>query len=195
MLVIGKKQATAATLIDKVAPNHTGFFDNLSKMLKKNNNAIKNQKRTNGSLGISVSGVDGLKVQLSKCCNPIPGDPIVGYVSKGQGIKVHRADCPNIKGAEKGRLIDVYWDYTNITEKRFKVDIEICGLDRPNLLNDIITVLGQVKVNILNINAGIQDMEAHIKLTLSVENAELLQLTIDNLNKIQGIYDIKRVIH
>ena len=195
LLVIGKKQATAATLIDKVTPNHTGFFDNLSKMLKKNNNAIKNQKRTNGSLGISVSGVDGLKVQLSKCCNPIPGDPIVGYVSKGQGIKVHRADCPNIKGAEKGRLIDVYWDYTNITEKRFKVDIEICGLDRPNLLNDIITVLGQVKVNILNINAGIQDMEAHIKLTLSVENAELLQLTIDNLNKIQGIYDIKRVIH
>ena len=62
-------------------------------------------------------------------------------------------------------------------------------------MNDIITVLGQVKVNILNINAGIKDMEAQIKLTLSVENAELLQLTIDNLNKIQGIYEIKRVIH
>lgn len=196
LLVIGKKQATASTLLDKVIPNHTGFFDNLSKILKKNNNAIKNQKRTNSSsLGISVSGVDGLKVQLSKCCNPIPGDPIVGYVSKGQGIKVHRADCPNLNEAEKGRLIDVYWDYTNITEKRFEVDIELHGLDRPNLLNDIITVLGQVKVNILNINAGIKDMEAQIKLTLSVENAELLQITIDNLNKIQGIYDIKRVIH
>ncbi|MFQ7800633.1 MAG: ACT domain-containing protein, partial [Coprobacillus cateniformis] len=167
-----------------------------SKMLKKNNNAIKNQKRSNlSSLGISVNGVDGLKVQLSKCCNPIPGDPIIGYVSKGQGIKVHRADCPNLNGAEKGRLIDVYWDYTNITEKRFEVDIELVGLDRPNLLNDIITVLGQVKVNILNINAGIHDMDANIQLRLSVENAEVLQLTIDNLNKIQGIYEIKRVIH
>ena len=196
MLVIGKKQATASTLLDKVIPNHTGFFDNLSKMLKKNNNAIKNQKRSNSSsLGISVNGVDGLKVQLSKCCNPIPGDPIIGYVSKGQGIKVHRADCPNLNGAEKGRLIDVYWDYTNITEKRFEVDIELIGLDRPNLLNDIITVLGQVKVNILNINAGIHDMDANIQLRLSVENAEVLQLTIDNLNKIQGIYEIKRVIH
>ncbi len=193
MLVIGKKQATASTLLDKVIPNHTGFFDNLSKMLKKNN-ASKNQMKS-GSLGISVKGVDGLKIQLSKCCNPIPGDDIVGYVSKGQGIKVHCQNCPNIQGAEKGRIIDVYWDYTNIMEKRFEVDIEIIGLDRPNLLNDIITVLGQVKVNILNINAGVHDMEADVKLKLSVENAESLQLTINNLNKIQGIYEIKRVIH
>lgn len=73
---------------------------------------------------------------------------------------MHRADCPNLVHAEKGRLIDVYWDYTNITEKRFEVDIEIEGLDRPNLLNDIITVLGQVKVNILNINANVEDTEA-----------------------------------
>ena len=144
---------------------------------------------------VSVNGVDGLKVQLSKCCNPIPGDAIIGYVSKGQGIKVHRADCPNLKGVEKGRLIDVYWDYTNIMQKRFEVDIDIRGLDRPNLLNDIITVLGQVKVNILNINAGVVDTEAQIQLKLSVENAELLQTTIDNLNKIQGIYNITRVIH
>lgn len=196
MLVIAKKVASASTILDKVLPSHRGFFDNLSKILKKNNNAIQNQKRTSSSLGISVNGVDGLKVQLSKCCNPIPGDDIVGYVSKGQGIKVHRADCPNLKGAEKGRLIDVYWDYTNIHEKRFQVDLEITGLDRANLLNDILVVLGQVKVNILNINASVKEStEANIKLTLSVENAETLQLTIDNLNKVQGIYEIKRVIH
>ena len=82
-----------------------------------------------------------------------------------------------------------------LCKKRFEVDIDIRGLDRPNLLNDIITVLGQVKVNILNINAGVVDTEAQIQLKLSVENAELLQLTIDNLNKIQGIYNITRVIH
>ncbi len=194
LLVLGKRIANASTLLDKVVPSHTGFFDNLSKMLKKNNNTIKNQKKSS-SLGISVNGVDGLKVQLSKCCSPIPGDDIVGYVSKGQGIKVHRADCPNIKGVEKGRLIDVYWDYTNITEKHFEVDLELIGLDRPNLLNDIITVLGQVKVNILNINANVKDMDANIHLTLSVADAESLQITVDNLNKIQGIYEIKRVIH
>ncbi len=194
LILLGKKQANPATLLDKVVVNHAGFFDNLSKILKKNNNAMKKQA-TGKSLGISVNGVDGLKVQLSKCCNPIPGDKIIGYVSKGQGIKVHRADCPNVKGVEQGRLIDVYWDYTTITEKRFEVDIDIIGLDRPNLLNDIITVLGQMKVNILNINANVQNIDANIHLKLSVENAELLQTTIDNLNKIQGIYEIKRVIH
>ena len=196
MIVIGKKQATATTLLEKVVPTHSGFFDNLSKILKKNNDAIKHQRKNNSRIGISVKGVDGLKIQLSRCCNPIPGDQIVGYVSKGQGIKVHRADCPNIQSVEKGRLIDVYWDYTSMTtEKRFEVEIELVGLDRSNLLNDIITVLGQVKVNILNINAGIQDMDAHIQLKLSVENAEVLQTTIDNLNIIQGIYEIKRIIH
>lgn len=195
MVSLGKKQATATTLLDKVNPTHSGFFENLSKMLKKNNDAIKNKKVSSKSLGINVKGVDGLKVQLSKCCNPIPGDAIVGYVSKGQGIKVHRKDCPNVSHVDAGRLIDVYWDYTNILEKRFEVDLEIRGLDRPNLLNDIITVLGQMKVNILNINANIQDVEAHVDLKISVESSDILQVTIDNLNKIQGVYDIKRVIH
>lgn len=194
LLVIGKKQATATTLLEKVIPSKTGFFDNLSKMLKKNNNALNQQKRGT-SVGVTVNGMSGLKTQISKCCNPIPGDAIVGFVSKGQGIKVHRADCPNIKDVERGRLIDVYWDYTNIMEKRFEVDIEIIGLDRPNLLNDIMTVISQVKVNILNINASVEDVDANIKMKISVENAEGLQLAIDNLNKIQGVYEIKRVIH
>ncbi|MCD7839742.1 MAG: bifunctional (p)ppGpp synthetase/guanosine-3',5'-bis(diphosphate) 3'-pyrophosphohydrolase [Erysipelotrichaceae bacterium] len=194
LILLGKKQASPVTLIEKVAPSNTGFFETLSKMLKKNN-TIQNTQSKKGSMPISVKGVDGVKIQLSKCCNPIPGDKIIGYVSKGQGIKVHRADCPNLKGVEQGRLIDVYWDYTNITEKRFEADIEIHGLDRPNLLNDIMTVLGQVKVNILNINAGVVDSEAQIKLRLSVENATTLQVAFDNLNKIAGVYEIKRVIH
>ncbi|MCD7810166.1 MAG: bifunctional (p)ppGpp synthetase/guanosine-3',5'-bis(diphosphate) 3'-pyrophosphohydrolase [Erysipelotrichaceae bacterium] len=194
LILLGKKQASPVTLIEKVVPSNTGFFETLSKMLKKNNNIQENQTKK-GSMPISVKGVDGVKIQLSKCCNPIPGDKIIGYVSKGQGIKVHREDCPNVKRVEKGRLIDVYWDYANISEKRFEADVEIHGLDRPNLLNDIMTVLGQVKVNILNINAGVVDSEAQIKLRLSVEDASTLQVAFDNLNKIAGVYEIQRVIH
>ena len=119
-----------------------------------------------------VKGIDGLKIQLSKCCNPIPGDEILGFVSQGQGIKVHRKDCPNIKVPEiQARLIDVYWDFASISTMKFQADLEIAGLDRTNLLNDVITVLGQLKINILNIRADVVDMKATIKLKISVEDA------------------------
>ena len=195
LFALGKKHATASTLLDKVAPQKRGFFDNLSQILRHNNNIQELNKKHEKSIGVAVTGVDGLKMQLSKCCNPIPGDKIVGFVSKGQGIKIHRADCPNVKSVVKGRLIDVYWDYPNIEQKRFNVDLEVVGLDRPNLLSDIVTCLSQVKVNILKINANIMDLDAHIRLTLSVENAEILQNTIDNMNKVQGVAEIRRVIH
>lgn len=195
LFALGKKHATASTLLDKVAPQKRGFFDNLSQILRHNNNIQELNKKHEKSIGVAVTGVDGLKMQLSKCCNPIPGDKIVGFVSKGQGIKIHRADCPNVKSVVKERLIDVYWDYPNIEQKRFNVDLEVFGLDRPNLLSDIVTCLSQVKVNILKINANIMDLDAHIRLTLSVENAEILQNTIDNMNKVQGVAEIRRVIH
>ena len=134
-------------------------------------------------------------MSLSKCCNPIPGDEIVGFVSKGQGIKIHRADCPNVKNVDSSRLVDVYWDYASIESKRYNVDLEIIGLDRPNLLSDIVTVLGTCNVNIMNINAGIADLDADMNITISVDSAVKLQNTIDNLNKIHGVAEVKRVIH
>ena len=194
LMVIGKKSATPSALLDKVIPQKKSIFDNLSKMLKKNNNAIAHQNKKK-SIGISVKNVSGLKMSISKCCSPIPGDQVVGFVSKGQGIKVHRIDCPNIVNADPARLIDVYWDYTNLDNKRYTVDLQILGLDRPNLLNDVVTILGTSNVSILNINASVNDLDADIKVSVSVENAEILQVTIDNLNKIQGISNVKRVIH
>lgn len=194
---LGKKSLSTLTLLDKVNPKKTGFFDNLSKILQKNNQAISRQQKASSSNGVVVKGVSGLKIQLSKCCNPIPGDKIVGYVSQGQGIKVHRQDCPNANQKEiKSRLIDVYWDFASINTMKFNADLEIDALDRTNLLNDIITRLGQMKINILNIHADVaDDVKAIIKLKIAVEDAEQLQIAIDNLDRIQGIYEIKRVIH
>ena len=195
LITLGKHQAAASTLLEKVQPTKKSFFDNLSKMLKKNQNTAIMNKKNEKSIGINISNITGLKMQISKCCSPIPGDDIVGFVSKGQGIKVHRKDCPNVQNVDKGRLIDVYWDYTNLENKKYNVDLEIIGLDRPNLLSDVVTCLGQVNVNIMNINAGIKDLDANIRLTLAVENAEVLQVVIDNVKKIQGVATIKRLIH
>ncbi len=184
------------TLIDRIVPKKSGFFDSISKMLQRNNQVNEKQQSLRSNSGVVVKGIDGLKIQLSKCCNPIPGDDIQGFVSQGQGIKVHRSDCPNIQMPEvKSRLIDVYWDFASISTMRFQADLEIIGLDRTNLLNDVITSLGQMKINILNIHADVIDLKAIIKLKISVEDASRLQQAIDNITKIQGIFEVKRVIH
>ena len=193
---IGKKSLPAMNLLDRVVPKKSGFFDSISKMLQRNNQVKEKQQSSRNNSGVVVKGLDGLRIQLSKCCNPIPGDDIMGFVSQGQGIKVHRRDCPNIQQPEiKARLIDVYWDFASISTMKFQADLEIVGLDRPNLLNDVVTSLGQMKINILNIHADVVDMKAIIKLKISVEDASRLQQAIDNIDRIQGIYEIKRVIH
>ena len=193
---IGKKSLPAMNLLDRVVPKKSGFFDSISKMLQRNNQVNEKQQSSRNNSGVVVKGLDGLRIQLSKCCNPIPGDDIMGFVSQGQGIKVHRRDCPNIQQPEvKARLIDVYWDFASISTMKFQADLEIVGLDRPNLLNDVVTSLGQMKINILNIHADVVDMKAIIKLKISVEDASRLQQAIDNIDRIQGIYEIKRDIH
>ena len=193
---IGKKSLPAMNLLDRVVPKKSGFFDSISKMLQRNNQVNEKQQSSRNNSGVVVKGLDGLRIQLSKCCNPIPGDDIMGFVSQGQGIKVHRRDCPNIQQPEiKARLIDVYWDFASISTMKFQADLEIVGLDRPNLLNYVVTSLGQMKINILNIHADVVDMKAIIKLKISVEDASRLQQAIDNIDRIQGIYEIKRVIH
>lgn len=192
---IGRKAITAYGLLDRANPKRSSFIDSISKMLQKNNTNNDREQRAN-STGVVVSGMSGLKIQLSKCCNPIPGDEIVGFVSKGQGIKVHRHDCPNVKGPDaKKRLIDVYWDYASLMAKRYEVEFSIDANDRTNLLTDIINTLGQSKINILNIHADVMDTRAIINLKVTVEDAEHLKMAFDNLRKVQGIYDIQRTIH
>jgi len=193
LFLIGLKRLTAFAVLEKLRPKKTGFIDNLAKMLQKN---AETQAKSVGDSGVVVSGVTGLKIQLSKCCNPIPGDSIIGFVSKGQGIKVHRTDCPNIQVPDvKKRLIDVYWDYSSIDTKRFIVDLDIYASDRMNLLTDIITCLGQQKINILNFHGDVIDTSAKLQITVSVENAEQLEIAKANLMKIHGIYEIERIIH
>ncbi len=197
LFFIGKKSLLPMNVIDKVIPKKTGIIDNLSRILQRNNNIQASQAKAKQSkTGVVVAGIDGIKITLSKCCNPIPGDDIVGFVSKGQGVKVHRASCPNVQNPEiKKRLIEVYWDNAQTAATKFDADIEIRALDRANLLNEIINVLGQSKISILKINADTEDGKAFIKLTVAVDNNEALKVSFKNLDKIIGIYDVKRIIH
>ena len=163
-------------------------------MIQKNNAANKRQQAS--GCGVAVRGITGKRIQLSKCCNPIPGDDIIGFVSQGQGIKVHRKDCPNVNNAQaKPRLIEVYWDYPSIETKRFEVDLVVKGADRINLLTEVITALGLSKVNILNLQANVEDAIATLSLKITVDSSEHLKIAKANVMKVVGVYEIERVIH
>ena len=195
LYLVGRKNVAVSTVLEKVLPQkRETFFDNLNKMIQKNNAANKRQQAS--GCGVAVRGITGMKIQLSKCCNPIPGDEIIGFVSQGQGIKVHRKDCPNVNNAQvKPRLIEVYWDYPSIETKRFEVDLVVKGADRINLLTEVITALGSSKVNILNLQANVEDAIATLTLKITVDSSEHLKTAQANVMKVVGVYEIERVIH
>ncbi len=147
--------------------------------------------------GIIVNGLDGMMVELAQCCSPIPGDDIVGYITKGKGVKVHRRDCPNVAN-ETARLIEVEWDETAFhVDHKYKADLNIIATDRNFLLSDIVTMLGQCKANMTGINAGVMEdkVTAVFKLEITVDDKAHLENTIANLKKIPNVQEVRRVIH
>lgn len=197
MYAIAVKSLSAQAVIEKlvVGPTQKKLIDNesISKYYEERQHAAK--KKISKS-GIIVHGVESMMIEISGCCSPIPGDDIVGYITKGKGVKVHRRDCPNIVG-EKARLIDVEWDDNYSSTTKYRADLSIIASDRNLLLSDIITMLGQCKVNILSVNGQVAEdkISALVKLTINVENLEHLNITIANLKKVESVVDVQRVIH
>ncbi len=144
---------------------------------------------------IYVSGVDNLAVTLAKCCTPVPGDDIVGYVTKGKGISVHRADCPNVANEQK-RLIPVYWK-DNLGNSSYPVDIQIFANDRIGLLNDVLNSLASKNIPIADVKAHVNPstMIATLTLTIYVKDAKTINDAFLSLNGIKSIISCQRVTH
>ena len=136
-----------------------------------------------------------MKISMASCCNPIYHDEIVGYVTKGQGIKVHRKDCPNIRN-EKKRLISVEWDEEKDPNIKYETDIRIYCKDRNFLLTDLITVIAQYKATLLGVNVTVnrEDLTATANMTLVVEDLEHLETIMSNHLKINSVISVDRVI-
>ena len=153
-----------------------------------------NRRKTPSKSGVYVAGVETMKISLASCCTPVPGDDIIGYVSMGQGVKVHRCDCPNIQN-EKARLIQVYWD-ENIEQKQYEVKLIIHSMDRNFLLSDIVTIVSQCKAGLNHVDSKVNDdkITATTKMSVVVENARHLQILMANLRKINSVTRVERVI-
>ncbi|WP_138415599.1 RelA/SpoT family protein [Aquibacillus sediminis] len=146
--------------------------------------------------GVRVEGVDNLLVRLSKCCNPVPGDEIVGYITKGRGVSVHRADCPNMKADDaQERKMNVEWENTNTQTKQYHVDLEISGYDRQGLLNDVLQAVNETKTNIIAVN-GKSDRNkiALIHITILIHNVNHLRKIVERLKQIHEVYTVKRML-
>ena len=145
------------------------------------------------STGVVVKGIDNCLVKLSKCCNPVPGDNIIGYITKGRGVSVHRTDCVNVKDLlkEEDRIIDVYW----YTEKAasYNVDITVYANDRTGLLADVIQVLSNLKTKLMGLNSkATKEHIATIEITIEVENIEELNKVLKELRKVDSVYEVTR---
>lgn len=159
----------------------------------KDNSSVMKIKHKNG---VMIQGVSDLMLHLAKCCNPVPGDEIIGYVTKGRGVTIHRADCRNItkEAEEQGRLIDVQWESVEENNAQsFNANIEIFGYNRGNLLSDVINKLNSLTKNINNISGKVNDENiAHIYVTVSVKNAAQLDDILSKLRDIPDVYETKR---
>ncbi|WKF84514.1 RelA/SpoT family protein [Lacticaseibacillus pantheris] len=145
--------------------------------------------------GIIIEGVDNLLVHLAKCCLPVPGDEIVGYVTKGRGVTIHRADCPNITAhpEEANRLLEVHWQSKTDQNQSFNADLEIYGYNRNGLLNEVLQVLNAQTKNLNNINGRVDhDKMADIHVTVGINNLAHLERIMEAIKNVPDIYEVKR---
>lgn len=145
------------------------------------------------SNGILVKGEDGLVVHLSKCCNPVPGDEIIGYVTRGRGVSVHRADCPNaINFVDKDRAIDVEWEQEN--GGMFLVTIEVVAYDRTGLMADILAVLMELKLSVSSANVKVENTGmAGMNLGIQIKDLQQLEFIMTKIRRIRGVHSVHRM--
>ncbi|MBQ2657276.1 MAG: bifunctional (p)ppGpp synthetase/guanosine-3',5'-bis(diphosphate) 3'-pyrophosphohydrolase [Erysipelotrichaceae bacterium] len=191
LYAIGCKSMTPIAVVEKLTKLGKREVDLslLERIAKKNSERNQFVSRT----GIVVTGINSMKIALSPCCSPVYGDDVKGFVSKGQGIKVHRCDCPNI--AHERRLIDIQWDPEK-PDIKYQTSVKIFSKDRSYLLTDLVTVVAQFKANLTAVNsvANNEDLTATTSLSFMVTDKEHLENIMANLRKVESVISVERAI-
>lgn len=190
-VAIATKRIPASVVLERVNTGKAAMDDN-EEILKLFSRTETKTKPT--ACGVVVPGIDTIQVGLASCCSPIPGDEIVGFVSKGKGVKVHRKDCPNI-AKENKRLIPVYWA-DDLEDKSYSVYLQIDSEDRNYLLSDLVTCFQQNGVSIKSINSTVdnESLMATTKTEVGIKNADQLERLIANLKKVRSVVEVTRMI-
>ena len=148
------------------------------------------------SHGILVKGEEGIMVKLARCCSPIPGDKVIGYITRGNGVSVHRADCPNVltnNPEEQSRLIEVCWD-VGINDV-YKVNIIVTGHDRPGPMIDVMNATSETKINIFSLSCHTDKNKiAHMHMGLDITSIDQLEFFMNRIRRMKGVYSVERVV-
>ncbi len=144
------------------------------------------------SQGVRVKGVDNILIRFSRCCNPLPGDEIIGYITKGRGVSVHRADCVNIHHQPEAKFVEVMWD--DQAQATYQVELEIQALDRPRITLDIMNAVADTKTAINAVNArGIKNKLASIHLKIEIRNLEHFNFVSTKIKRVKDVLEVRRV--
>ena len=191
---IGKKSLSAKAAINRILGINEEKLDD--EALIKHYEALnaKTKKSTN-EFGVIVDGLEKAQIKIASCCHPVYGDDIVGFVSKGQGIVVHRSECHNNFSNNQERMINVYWD-SDLENKHFESHLLIISFDRRNIIADIVTLLtGINNLSIASISSNKnKNHDLQTKLKLIVDNVDTLNNAIKKIQMIEDVYSIERII-
>ncbi len=145
--------------------------------------------------GVIVRGIDNMMIRLSRCCNPVPGDSIIGFITKGRGVSVHRADCPNVHADQTDRLIPVEWENAGAPDKKdYAIDIEVEAYDRAGLINEVMHMVSEAKTTITAVSGKADaDKIATINMTIMIPHISHLNRVVEKIKQIPDVYSVKRV--
>ena len=158
---------------------------------RKNQDAAKGK----GSGGIIVEGFEGIPTRFASCCKPLPGDPVVGYITRGRGVTIHHLDCPNIKGGmvkEADRYVHAYWDMED--SGIYQVEVFVIAIDRPKITPEVMSLINDSKVHITAISSRVKEGKTYMNISIEVRNLDQVILMIDKIKSISDVLEVKRTI-
>jgi len=186
-LEIGKGLASPKTVAQKALGKEIDRESILQRQMEK----ASRQLTTHHETGVMIDGLSSPQIKLANCCLPIPGDEIVGFVSKNSGIVIHSTSCPNCKQFDKNRLLEVFWSPK--IERKYPTRIKIIGTARPTLLTEVVTAVNALSVSIAEVNATTAtNLEMTIKLKILIKDLDALQNLIVNIRKVSDISIVER---
>src|SRR6516162_1224904 len=189
---IGYGKVSAKQIISRLSPD--GLKEGAVEEESRLTSVVKRVLGIGSDAKLQVKGFDDLLVYRAKCCNPIRGDEVIGYITRGKGVAVHSKNCPNVQNLlyDADRKIEVEWAATAPSAEAYAVPLTILTEDRPGILAQIAAAISDVKANILNVEARTADERGTIDITVEIPDMKHLERVIASITRIDGVYDVNR---